>query len=73
MSDNEKQNDLEEQNVSKDPEEEINEADSELHRIIYGGEYSEYGDALGSEEEEEEQAPKMKLRTFSSKEALRHS
>lgn len=67
MEDNEKQNDTEEiiQN-EQEQDEEINEADSELHRIIYGGEYSEYGDALGSDEEEEEQKPKMKLRTFSS-------
>ena len=27
---------------------------AELHSILYGGEYSEYGDALGSGEEEEE-------------------
>ena len=30
---------------------------------MYSGEYSEYGEALGAEEEEEE-IPKMKLRTF---------
>ncbi len=40
---------------------------AELHSILYGGEYSEYGDALGSGEEEEERRP-VKLKTFSSKE-----
>ena len=56
MEDNEKQNDTEEiiQN-EQEQDGEINEADSELHRIIYGGEYSEYGDALGSDEEEEDE------------------
>ena len=62
MTDNEKITDND--GLEKQPagDEEINEADSELHRIMYGGEYSEYGEALGSEEEEE--PPKMKLRTF---------
>lgn len=48
------------------PDEQINESDSELHSILYGGEYSEYSGDLGSGEEEEE-APKMKLSTFSPK------
>lgn len=61
MQENEKQINEEEQKLN--PDEEINEADSELHNILYGGEYSEYGEALGSDEEEEP-APKMKLRTF---------
>ncbi len=39
-------------------------SDSELHSILYGGEYSEYGDALGSEEE----MPGMSLKTFGRKE-----
>ncbi len=66
MTDNDKLNDIKDeelQQVSQD--EQINETDSELHRILYGGEYSEYGEDLGSEEEEEQ--PKMKLRTFASK------
>ena len=61
MTDNEKTNVGEEEEI-KNPDEEINEADSELHKIIYGGEYSEYGEVLGSDEEEE--PPKMKLSTF---------
>ena len=66
MTDNEKQNDIKEEELQKnEQDEEINEADSELHRILYGGEYSEYGEDLGSEEEEER--PEMKLRTFTSK------
>ena len=36
--------------------------DSELHSILYGGEYSEYGDDLGAEEEAPE--PKRRLKTF---------
>ncbi len=43
-------------------------ADSELHGIIYGGEYSEYGDALGPEDDDADTRAPMKLRTFSSKE-----
>ena len=66
MTENEKQNGIEEELPENTRDEEINEADSELHRILYGGEYSEYGEDLGSDEEEEEQ-PKMKLRTFASK------
>lgn len=62
MEDNEKIKDKEEE--IQDPDDEINEADSELHSIMYGGEYSEYGEALGSDEEEEEAPSKMKLRTF---------
>ena len=61
MAENEKQ-DLPEDPASADNE--LNEADSELHSILYGGEYSEYGEDLGEDEAEEER-PKLKLRTFS--------
>ncbi len=61
MTDNEKTNVGEEEEI-QNPDEEINETDSELHKIMYGGEYSEYGEDLGAGEEEE--PPKMKLRTF---------
>ena len=64
MSDLEKHSDTEEQKVSSaaDPADENGNNDSELHGILYGGEYSEYQEDLGAEEEP---APKRVLRTFS--------
>ena len=70
MEENEKINDEE---LNNNPDDEINEADSELHSIMYGGEYSEYGEALGSDEEEEEAPSKMKLRTFGAAKAKTES
>ena len=51
------------ENEPEENAEELNESDSELHRILYGGEYSEYGGDLGSEEEEE-QTHRLNLSTF---------
>ena len=60
---------MDEEYKDKEEEQQLPEENgsAELHSILYGGEYSEYGDALGSEEEEEERRP-VKLKTFSSKE-----
>ena len=61
MADNEEK--LEELNGSGEAQTDNgDEAESELHGILYGGEYSEYGEDLGAEEEEP--APKKKLKTF---------
>ena len=69
MSETEKQNDTEEQKITSAPDgaDEADRTDSELHSIIYGGEYSEYQEELGAEEEEP--APKRVLRTFEAKAA----
>lgn len=47
------------------PEKDADTGESELHSILYGGEYSEYGDALGSDEEDE--LPGIDLKTFGKK------
>ena len=68
MTDNEEKIEETKEELPQQPAEDgaasdLNEHDSELHSIIYGGEYSEYGEDLGREEEPD--PPKRKLRTFS--------
>ena len=48
--------------AQSDADETLNETDSELHGILYGGEYSEYREELAPDEEEE--LPVMSLKTF---------
>lgn len=68
MNDSENKN-INPEEIPSAPEaekEDLNTKDSELHRIMYGGEYSEYAGSLGEEEEQPE--PEKELKTFKAKE-----